>query len=155
MIVSQKTKFEIVYHWTEGSVPPPYHYEYSIKIQEDRTGIVSYRPDYDLKDVPVWNRYFIIPQELFSQLYDLIESDGFYKHEWKQAIEIIVGGSQEWCDGIIENHEFHIPTGLAREDSDKTGPLYLLLRQLGPDEMWDDLQQMRKEYKNRFFQEKI
>jgi hypothetical protein len=153
MNVSYQPKVEIIYHWAEGSVPPPYHYEYSIKIQEDRTGIVSYRPDYDLKDVPVWNRYFIIPQELFFHLYDLMVSEEFYKHEWKQAIDINAGGSLEWCDGTIENHVFHIPTGLAREDVDKAGPLYILLRQLGPDEMWDDLKQMRNEYMNRFFQE--
>jgi hypothetical protein len=154
MIAPLKPKFEIVYHWTEGSVPPPYHYEFSIKIQEDRTGIVSYRPDYDLKDVPVWNRYFTIPQELYSRLYDLLVSSEFSSYVWKQGLEIYVGGSQEWCDGIIENHVFHIPTGLTREDVDKARPLYLLFMQLGPEEMWDDLEQMRKEYMTRFFQGK-
>ena len=54
----------------------------------------------------------------------------------------------------IENHEFHIPTGLTREDADKAGPLYLIIKHLGPDEMWDDLEQMRKEYITRFFQGK-
>jgi hypothetical protein len=154
MIAPLKPKFEIVYHWTEGSVPPPYHYEFSIKIQEDRTGIVSYRPDYDLKDVPVWNRYFTIPQELYSRLYDLLVSSEFSSYVWKQGLEIYVGGSQEWCDGIIENHVFHIPTGLTREDVDKARPLYLLFMQLGPEEMWDDLEQRRKEYMTRFFQGK-
>jgi hypothetical protein len=152
MIAPQKPKFEIVYHWMEGSVPPPYHYEYSIKIQEDRTGIVSYRPDYDLEGVPVWNRYFTIPQELHSRLNDLLESGKFYNYVWEQALEKNVGGSLEWCDGIIENHEFHIPTELTRGDADKAGPLYLLFKHLGPDEMWDDLDQMRKEYMTRFFQ---
>ncbi len=128
MNVPQQPKFEIIYHWTEGSVPPPYHYDYSVEIQEDRTGIVSYRPDYDLEGVPVWNRYFTIPHDLFSRLHDLLESDGFYKLCWKQALKIIVGGSQEWCDGIIENNEFHIPAGLTREDADKARPLYLLFK---------------------------
>jgi hypothetical protein len=152
MIAPQKPKFEIVYHWMEGSVMPPYHYEYSIKIQEDRTGIVTYRPDYDLDDVPVWNRYFIIPQELYSRLYDLLESGEFYAYEWKQGLEIIVGGSQEWCDGTFENHKFHIPAGLTREDAGKAGALYLLFKQLGPEEMWDDLDRMRKEYIIGYFQ---
>jgi hypothetical protein len=155
MTVLQKPKFEIVYHWTEGSVPPPYHYEYSIKVQEDRTGIVSYRPDYDLDGVPIWNRHFTIPQELFSRIYDLIESGGFCNYVWELALEKNVGGSQEWCDGIIETHEFHIPAELNREQTDKTGPLYLLIKHLGPEEMWSDLEQMRKEYMTRFFQGQI
>lgn len=149
-----KPKFEIVYHWTEGSVPPPYHYEFSIKIQEDRTGIVTYRPDYDLEDVPVWHRYFTISTELYSRLYDLLKSDGFYNYVWTQEIEINVGGSQEWCDGIIESLEFLIPTGLTREDADKAGLLYVIFMKLGPEEMWDDLEHMRKEYMTRFFQGK-
>jgi hypothetical protein len=154
MILPQKPKFEIVYHWTEGSVPPPYHYEFSIKIQEDRTGVVTYRPDYDLEDVPVWHRYFNIPQELYSRLDDLLKSEGFYHYAWTQEIEINVGGSQEWCDGIVENHEFHIPTELTRGDTNKAGSLYSIIRQLGPEEMWEDLEQMRKEYMTSFFQGK-
>jgi hypothetical protein len=153
MTIPHKTKFEIVYHWTEGSVPPPYYYEYSIKILEDRTGIVTYRPDYDLEGVPLWNRYFTIPQELYSSLYNLLVSSEFYAYAWNQALEINVGGSQEWCEGIIENHEFHIPAELTQEDAERVGTLYLIFKQLGPEEMWEDLEQMRKEYMNKYFQE--
>jgi hypothetical protein len=154
MNVIKRPNFEIIYHWAEGSVPPPYHYEYSIKIQEDRTGIVTFRPDYDLESVPVWNRFFTIPQEVNSHLYDLLESGEFYTYEWKQGLEINVGGSHEWCDGTFENHEFHIPTGLIPTDTEKAVSLYLILKKLGPTDMWEDLEQMRKEYINTYFQAK-
>jgi hypothetical protein len=152
MNINTKPKFEITYQWSEGSVPSPYHYEYSIKIQEDRICVVTYRPDYDVEGVPVWHRYFIIPQGLYSSLYDLLETGGFYKISWKQGLAVNLGGSQEWCDGIIKNHEFHIPTGLIREDAGKVEPLYILFKQLGPEDMWADLEQMRKEYMNKYFQ---
>ncbi len=59
--------------------------------------IVTYRPDYDLEGVPVWNRYFTIPQDLYSRLYDLLESGEFYVYEWKQAI----GYKCRWKSGMV------------------------------------------------------
>ena len=41
--------FNVIYEWQEGSLPPPYHYEYTITIKADGQGQIVMIPDYRLQ----------------------------------------------------------------------------------------------------------
>src|SRR5690242_15643215 len=46
--------FTASYHWAEGSLPPPFHYEYTIDVAADGTVTLTYVPDYPNEGVPEW-----------------------------------------------------------------------------------------------------
>ncbi|HUT36408.1 MAG TPA: hypothetical protein VNE39_23175 [Planctomycetota bacterium] len=46
--------FGFRYDWREGSLPPPYHYEYTISVSPEGEGTIVFRPDYPEHDVPAW-----------------------------------------------------------------------------------------------------
>src|SRR5690554_3169233 len=50
--------FQIEYEWHEGSLPPPYHYEYTIRIGPGAQGEIVFLPDYPSDDTPVWTEPF-------------------------------------------------------------------------------------------------
>lgn len=150
MTVKQQSDFKIEYHWAEGSVPPPYHYEYSLILHGDGTGFVSYWPDYDMPGVPFWQRKNSIPPKKYEPLKTLIEQDGLISHIWRQFEVVPVGGSQEWCKGIVSGRILLIPTELIQEDADKARVFYSEIKQIVPQKLWDEFSRLRNDYMNRF-----
>lgn len=87
--------FSLVYHWQEGSLPPPYHYEYSIIIQSDRQGHIEMLPDYPSDQTPVWEEVFTVTADDLDQLYALLLEKNFFQENWTAQDGPPVGGSSE------------------------------------------------------------
>ena len=60
------------YDWGAGSMPPPYHYEYTIRIGPGLQGEIVFYPDYPGQGTPVWTEPFDADQEALDALYALV-----------------------------------------------------------------------------------
>jgi hypothetical protein len=138
--------FNIKYHWVEGSLSPPYHYEYSLSIVSDGSGTIIFRPDYEMPGVPVWKRDFIVPHEKISNLVPMILQLEKGVRMGRQPVQSSLGSSQEWCAGSIAGVDFHIPAELPSENSEIARKFYAELNHCIPQGVWDELHHLREEY---------
>ena len=69
---SRPEDFTLQYDWCAGSMPPPYHYEYTIRIGPDLQGEIVFHPDYPGLGAPEWIESFDVAEESL----DVLESRG-------------------------------------------------------------------------------
>ncbi|MCZ7662869.1 MAG: hypothetical protein M5U22_08025 [Thermoleophilia bacterium] len=62
----------IVYQWSEGAVPPPYHYEYAVTLARDGAGAIRLLPDYEQHRPPAMEAVFRVPAGSFGCLADAL-----------------------------------------------------------------------------------
>src|SRR5687768_8853812 len=70
--------FRVQYHWSEGSLPPPYHSEYTIRLGPGLQGEIEFQPDYPSGDTPIWIETFEIEDEDLEKLYALMWAKGIF-----------------------------------------------------------------------------
>jgi len=58
--VATPADFALVYSWREGSLPPPYHYSYTISLQPDGAGELVFVPGYSGGETPIWTETFSV-----------------------------------------------------------------------------------------------
>src|SRR5581483_4503008 len=69
--------FALEYRWREASLPPPYHYEYTITIKPTGHGEIVMIPDYPnvmvphypVQTIPRWTETFALQSKQLDQLY--------------------------------------------------------------------------------------
>ncbi len=107
--------FSVTYDWVEGSVPPPYHYEYTIKLGPGTNGEMSLTPDYPGDGVPMWSESFTVEGKTLPALYDLMQKKGVFDREWKTMEDPPVGGSTRSMAVTSAGKTYQIPA-LAEEE---------------------------------------
>ena len=55
--------FGVEYEWREGSLPPPYHYEYTVIIKPSSQSEIVLTPDYPSITVPKWTEFFKVEEQ--------------------------------------------------------------------------------------------
>ena len=75
----------ITYEWREGSLPPPYHYAYTFRLEADGAGEVTLVPDYPWADVPVWTEPFAVSRAEVDSLYATMVAQGLLRECWRQS----------------------------------------------------------------------
>lgn len=139
------TTDNVVYHFCEASIPPPYHFEYSITLKDDDSGVIDFRPDYPQQDVPFWSMRFQISRTKFDELMSIFSTLPTGQ-EWRIPERIRTGGSQEWCEGIISGRRFQIPAELDENDARLWQDVYSNIKQLVPLAIWKELNDKRDRY---------
>jgi hypothetical protein len=144
--------FSIVYHWQEGSIPPPYHYEYDIRLGPGVAGEIVFTPDYPGRDTPVWTEPLTISEEQFAKLYALM-ADDVLAREWRKMKQPPVGGSLEWLEVTAGGKQVTVPSFPQKRDAAPLRAIYDTLRAIVPSELWDSLMarlaKHREEYQRR------
>ncbi|HWM06095.1 MAG TPA: hypothetical protein VNP92_27440 [Actinophytocola sp.] len=69
--------FAATIHFGNGSVPPPYHFEWELRVTES-TADLSWRPGYD-EAVPPWTRSVPIDRAQRERLYDRLTEAGVFE----------------------------------------------------------------------------
>lgn len=85
----------VTYEWYEGSLPPPYHYAYTITVDPSGQGRMTLVPDYSGDGVPVWTETFVVPAGRLDDLYRVFLAQGLAKTAWRQRDVPPVGGSHQ------------------------------------------------------------
>lgn len=134
------------YEWREGSLPPPYHYEYSIRLQSDGAGEVTMVPDYAGDEVPVWSEPFSVSREQVAQLYGVIVDRGLFSQTWRELEDPPVGGSSEMMSVVANGRIVTIPAFLPPDQRERAEDLYAALRSLVPTAVFAGLEARRAAY---------
>jgi hypothetical protein len=151
MIAEGKTRpgdLSIQYDWCEGSVPPPYHYEYSVRIGPGAEGKVIFCPDYPGADVPVWREAFEVAPHVLDTLYALmVEVEVFQKH-WTRIEDAAVGGSLEWLTGTAHGAQFRIPSRI--QEAEAVQGIYRAIKAAVPETVWARLMSRQEQYEQDY-----
>jgi hypothetical protein len=136
----------ITYEWREGSLPPPYHYEYSIRLQADGSGEVTMIPDYPGEGVPVWNEPFTVAPAALNQMYATMQASGLLSERWSELDDPPVGGSSANMTVVAAGRTVTIPAFLPPAQQGRAETIYATLRGVVPQAIFDDLEARRAAY---------
>jgi hypothetical protein len=133
------------YSWYEGSVAPPYHYEFDIDVRADGSGTIRYRPDYGSE--PEWVEAFTVSDADLDSLYWDMYDAGVFTRDWREDDEPPVGGSVAGMTVIAAGKEYRIPLDLADAgDREAVIPVYGNIEGLVPTEIWRGFEALRDDY---------
>lgn len=140
--------FCVIYHWQEGSVPPPYHYEYEIRVGPGPLGQVVFYPDYPGQGTPKWQEDFALSAADLDRLYGLMDRQHIFQQQWQSPLRQTVGGSLEFMDISVSSNHSRVPSQLVEKDAALVREIYDALRSLVPQALWEDLHARRQVYEN-------
>ena len=138
--------FAVLYEWQEGSLPPPYYYEYRINLQPSGNGEVTMIPDYPSERVPVWTETFTVQIDTLDELYRMMIARGLLTKDWQTQSLPSVGGSREFMTVMAHRKRIAIPARVIHEQESQVGAMYSALRTLVPKAIWDKLNTQRGQY---------
>lgn len=136
----------ITYEWREGSLPPPYHYEYSIRLQADGKGEVTMIPDYAGEGVPVWSEPFTVAPAQLNQMYATMVARGLLSERWAALDDPPVGGSSEDMSVVAAGRTVTIPAFVAPAQQSRAEAIYAALREVVPPAIFEGLEAKRAAY---------
>ena len=136
----------IEYQWIAGSMPPPYHYEYMIRISSSGEGTIVYCPDYPSAGIPEWKERFTISSEQLEQLNQVMEHNGLFTERWQAQTRHIVGGSYEYLSVAGNGKKIEIPPFVIPEQNESANNIYSAIRAITPEVILDKLEAQRQEY---------
>jgi len=145
-ITSHPADFAVEYRWQEGSLPPPYHYEYVIRLGPGARGEIEFTPDYSFANPPVWTETFDLSGDDLTALYKLMTAQGVFDRRWRQQEPPPVGGGSAAADITAGGQHVAIPALLEAEDEQAIGEVYAAIRALVPQAIWDKLRAQHEEY---------
>ncbi len=142
----QPADFSVSYEWRAGTMPPPYHYEYSIHIGPGEQGQIVYQPDYDFEDVPRWTEPVTVTKQQLADLYEMVVDRKLLREDWGNVKDPPVGGSLQWAVITADGKTYEIPTHLEGFKAEAAARLYDAVRALVPQETWEKLETQREQY---------
>src|SRR4030042_2071201 len=87
--------FCVEYEWREGSLPPPYHYEYTVIINPSSRSEIALTPDYPSTTVAKWTEFFKVEEQGLNDLYRVMVENGIFTRKLRQLDAAPVGGSNQ------------------------------------------------------------
>jgi hypothetical protein len=131
--------FALRYEWREGSVPPPYHYEYAIRVGPGAEAEILFYPDYPQHNPPVWREAFAVSPQALAGVYELVGRQGLFRRRWRQPERHTVGGSHSWLEVTAGGRTVTVPAALAPGQAQAIAPVYQAIRALVGDDLWRSL----------------
>jgi hypothetical protein len=138
--------FSLVYKWQEGSLPPPYHYEYTITITPDGQGQIVMVPDYSFRNPPSWTETFTVTSTALDQLYRLLIDKGLFTQRWQAQSDPPVGGSFDSLQVAAHSQHITIPSFVIPTQANAAQDISTAVRALVPQTIWDKLNAQREQY---------
>lgn len=138
--------FGVEYEWREGSLPPPYHYEYTIIIKPSSQSKIVMTPDYPSNTVPKWIEYFKVEERGLNDLYRMMVENGLFTRKWRQLTAAPVGGSNQTLIVTAQGKRIKVEDYLVSEQQVSAKVMYATVQALVPKEIWERLQVRRQQY---------
>jgi hypothetical protein len=145
--------FTVEYQWVAGSMPPPYHYEFLIRIKSSGQGEVVYWPDYSGPATPEWTERFTVSAEQLQQLFNTMKEQGLFTEIWQEGRHS-VGGSYEFMTVVANGNKIKTPAFALPEQTDRMRNIYDALRVLPPKNIWTKLGAQRQKYMDSYEKKK-
>jgi hypothetical protein len=138
--------FQVVYEWREGSLPPPYHYEYTIRFLPDGAAEMTLTPDYPSEGVPVWTESFTLTPDALDELYAVLVKQKLFTRSWQEEDDPPVGGSVEWITVTANGSQVRLPAFVIPDQQKAVWLIYAAVNELVPAEVRQRLEDLRQEY---------
>ena len=138
--------FNLVYPWQAGSLPPPYHYEYTITIDSAGQGQIVMVPDYSFSNPPTWTEPFVLTTAALDQLYRLLIDKGLFTQRWQAQTDPPVGGSYDSLHVTAHGQQIAIPSFVLPTQVTAAEDLSAAVRTLVPQNIWNRLNLQREQY---------
>jgi hypothetical protein len=138
--------FNLIYEWHEGSLPPPYHYEYAITIKPDGQGQIVMVPDYDFSNPPTWTETFTLTPAALDQFYRLLIDKGLFTQHWQAQDQPPVGGGSDSVQVTAHGQQIEIPSFVIAAQAAAAEDIATAVRALAPQDLWDKLSTQREQY---------
>jgi hypothetical protein len=138
--------FGVEYRWREGSLPPPYHYEYTVIIKPSGRSEIVFTPDYPSTSVPKWTESFESEERDLNDLYRVIVENGLFTQKWQKLDRAPVGGSNQMLVVTAEGKRITVEDYLVSEQQAGAKAMYAAVQALVPKEIWERLQARRQQY---------
>ncbi len=138
------------YHWQAGSMPPPAHYEYDIRLGPNGAGEIIFYPDYPQHNPPIWSERFALSDQEMSRLRSLISTKKLLTRKWRSPSRSPVGGSLESLELIAADQQISVPSHLNAPDTAAMRPVYDAIRALVPQTLWDSLLARRQAFEDDY-----
>jgi hypothetical protein len=134
--------FELDYEWHAATVPPPHHFEYTIRVIADGRGVINYFLNYD--NTSVWTESLAVSKDTLEKVYRLMTKTGVTTKAWPEAGRHPVGGSTQWLKVVADKKTVSIPA--FPRDPGAIQEVYDAIKALVPQPVWDKFSGLREEY---------
>ena len=139
--------FQTVYHWSTGSLPPPYHYHYTIAIGPEAQGTIVFTAGYSDDGPLVWTETFPLSEDEMDALYARLHQIGVFSKTWQQVEDVLGGGSVYELSVTAYRKVYNIPAYIdGAEQARDMRAMADELKALVPQSIWDDLYAKHNEY---------
>ncbi len=140
--VTLPADFELIYEWHAGTMPPPHHFEFTIRVTADGRGAVNYFPSYD--NTSVWTESLAVSKQDLEKVYRLMVKTGVVTKAWPEAKRHPIGGSTQWLNVVANRKTIMIPA--FPKDPGGLQEVYDAIHALVPQTVWDKFSGLREEY---------
>jgi hypothetical protein len=130
--------FCVLYEWHAGSMPPPYHYEYVIRVEADLRGELVFSPDYPRYDPKMWTKTFTVDEGIVDRLHELMVEKGLFREDCTRMEHAPVGGTLEWLEVTADGKSIKVPPDIG--DPAEVTQIYAAVRSVVPAGIWAELE---------------
>ena len=148
---SRPSDFSFRYKWREGTVPPPYHYEYTISAGPTSAGRIDFLPDYPEYNPPTWTETFDLDNDALDNLYALMLNKNMFEKNWTVIEDGRVGGPLEWMEVTAAGKKFLVPSVI--EEAAILSQVYDAVKALVPEGIWAALMAKREQFQRSYLED--
>jgi len=144
--------FGLTFYWDTGALPPQYRYQYVITIGPGTQGELDFVPGYEkAQGSERWVTSFEISSEALEGVYSFFTDNGLLRARWKTGRGLI-GGSTTSLIVKAFGKETRIPSlsDLMEEDKQLIMGAMDAVREVVPEEIWDEMNARQMEFENNF-----
>lgn len=145
-VTTRPADFSVLYEWYEGSMPPPYHYEYTLRVAADGAGTLTMIPDYPGEGVPVWTETFTVEPAALDALYRQLAEAGAFTTNWREEDDPPVGGSYATATLTGSGETVVIPSFVVPNQGEAQDDIFAVLEALAPAALREKLETQRQQY---------
>lgn len=131
--------FSFTYRWKMGSVPPPYYYEYTIRVNNDGSGDVSLLPDYPENHPQKRSASLRLNKSTLVFLFEEMQSAGLFEKEFPEVDSNWFEGSRAALTVQAWGKDFHVPFAISSADNHRLEPVFLAIQELIPPHLLNGL----------------
>jgi hypothetical protein len=138
--------FQLRYDWREGSLPPPYHYEYTITLAADGSGTMTMLPGYPGPGVPTFEERFTLAPEALDRLHDALIAEGLLREGWREQRDPPVGGASWTLEVTHAGRTVVIPAFPVEAQQARAAAIAAAVEAIVPQAARDSLERQRAAY---------
>ena len=143
--------FALSFDHKEGSVPPPYHYEWTVEFDAEGAGKATYTPDYGGEGVPIYQASFEVSDADRESIYAALLRDGALE-EQATTDDPPIGGALDTAKVTADGSTFNVPA--FNEEGEATlDNVADQVRALVPAEDWARFEREGKKYSEKEYGE--